>query len=149
MISRLTPFSRLCMIFFAALLLVGYLDPARADACPSTIEAIKNKVSTFQILTLKADYAEFVLTNRDAVSGKLSCDLFMVERGVAIDIQNAIVIKMMAVIASHYQGTFTWGSTRTGKTVTLHTYPEEREATKQFLLKEFFRDYSLFSVDER
>ena len=64
-----------------------------------------------------------------------------VEQGAEIDIEIAIVKKMMDLIRKEKPGDFIWESHRLGRQVPLSARVEDGAELQAFLLKEFFPDY--------
>lgn len=64
--------------------------------------------------------------------------LISVEQGAEVDLQTAVVKKMIDVIREERQGDFTWESHRLGKLLTLSARPQDGAALQQFLMQEFF-----------
>lgn len=64
-----------------------------------------------------------------------------VEQGAEIDIEIAIVKKMMELIRKEKPGDFIWESHRLGREVPLSARAEDAAELQAFLLKEFFPDY--------
>ncbi|WP_157056896.1 hypothetical protein [Herbaspirillum autotrophicum] len=146
-------FSPLCVSFILFTLQTLCAAPANAIECPPAIMKEKASNGGFEIISIKGDHAEFVFRNmqRDSIfinrrvanSDSFSCELYIVEKGTTVDIENAIVIKVIEVINRVYGDSFVWSSNRTGKNVTLRTTtPQDLEATEKFLIEEFFHDYS-------
>lgn len=67
--------------------------------------------------------------------------LIPVELGTEIDIQTAVVKKMIEVIREERKGDFIWESHRLGKQFTLSARPQDGATLQKFLLREFFPDY--------
>lgn len=64
-----------------------------------------------------------------------------VERGLELDIETAIVKKMIELIRKEKPGDFVWDSHRLGRHVNLSARLEHTAELHAFLLKEFFPDY--------
>jgi hypothetical protein len=64
-----------------------------------------------------------------------------VERGLELDIETAIVKKMIELIRKEKPGDFVWDSHRLGRHVNLSARVEDTAELQAFLLKEFFPDY--------
>ena len=72
-----------------------------------------------------------------------SLRLVTVERGTEVDIETAVVKKIIDVIREKKTGDFLWDSHRLGKTLTLSARPEDSAELQRFLMREFFPDYRL------
>ena len=68
--------------------------------------------------------------------------MIQVEQGSEADIRIAVVKKMIVIIRQHTQEDFTWESHRLGRTIHLSARPEDSAGLQQFLLREFFPDFS-------
>lgn len=64
-----------------------------------------------------------------------------VEQGAELDIETAIVKKMIELIRKEKPGDFVWESHRLGRNVPMSALPEHSAELQAFLLKEFFPDY--------
>ncbi|HEV7815341.1 MAG TPA: hypothetical protein VGP06_09625 [Janthinobacterium sp.] len=64
-----------------------------------------------------------------------------VEQGSEIDLETAIVKKMIELIRKEKPGDFIWESQRLGRNVPLSARPEDQKELEAFLLKEFFPNY--------
>ena len=66
---------------------------------------------------------------------------FTVERGTEIDVETAIVKKMVELIRKEKAGDFEWDSHRLQRVVTMSARPEDGAALEAFLFKEMFPEY--------
>ncbi|MDC8760279.1 hypothetical protein [Janthinobacterium fluminis] len=66
-----------------------------------------------------------------------------VEQGAELDIETAIVKKMIELIRKEKPGDFVWESHRLGRNVPMSALPEHTAELQAFLLKEFFPEYRL------
>jgi hypothetical protein len=64
-----------------------------------------------------------------------------VERGSEVDIETAIVKKMIEIIRKEKNGDFEWDSHRLNRVVTLSARPQDTQELTQFLFKEMFPEY--------
>ncbi|GAC1414043.1 MAG: hypothetical protein NVSMB6_16110 [Burkholderiaceae bacterium] len=64
-----------------------------------------------------------------------------VSQGTEVDIEVAVVKRMIALIRSHKSGEFIWDSRRLGRQITLNAEPAYERELQTFLLKEFFPTY--------
>ncbi len=64
-----------------------------------------------------------------------------VEQGSEIDLETAIVKKMIELIRKEKPGDFVWESQRLGRNVNLSARPADQKELEAFLLKEFFPNY--------
>ena len=64
-----------------------------------------------------------------------------VEQGAELDIETAIVKKMIELIRKEKPGDFVWESHRLGRNVPMSARPEDAAELQAFLLKEFFPEY--------
>jgi hypothetical protein len=64
-----------------------------------------------------------------------------VERGNEIDVETAIVKRMIELIRQEKPGDFVWESHRLGRNVNMSARPADQAELEAFLLKEFFPEY--------
>jgi hypothetical protein len=64
-----------------------------------------------------------------------------VERGNEIDVETAIVKRMIELIRQEKTGDFVWESHRLGRNVNMSARPADQAELEAFLLKEFFEGY--------
>jgi len=96
----------------------------------------------FQLRSVGAHNAEFLFRGWKKEAGRNWSQVLNVEQGSEIDVRIAVVKKMIEIIREHTQDDFTWQSQRLGKTITLSAKPADAAGLQQFLLREFFPDYS-------
>jgi hypothetical protein len=89
-----------------------------------------------------AHHAEFLFRGWKKEAGRNWSQVLNVEQGSEEDVRIAVVKKMIEIIREHTQDDFTWDSRRLGKTITLSAKPADAAGLQQFLLREFFPDYS-------
>lgn len=104
-----------------------------------------NSGGVFELRHLGIRNADFMFYGWNASSRRSSKRLVTVEQGAEVDIQTAVVKKMIEIIREEKSDTFVWESHRLGKQLTLSARPEDSAELQQFLIREFFPDYS-FSV---
>lgn len=95
----------------------------------------------FQLRRVGEREAVFYFRGWSANAGRNSTRLVTVDQGADIDIQTAVVKKMIEIIREERPGDFIWDSHRLGKQVELSARPQDSARLQQFLLKEFFPDY--------
>jgi hypothetical protein len=100
-----------------------------------------NAGGVFQVRHLGVHNAEFMFYGWSASSRRNSTRLVSVEQGAEVDIEIAVVKKMIEIIREEKPDTFVWESHRLGKQLTLSARPEDRAELEQFLIQEFFPDY--------
>ncbi|GAA4024091.1 hypothetical protein GCM10022212_22030 [Actimicrobium antarcticum] len=96
----------------------------------------------FQLQSVGAHNAEFLFRGWKKDAGRNWSQMLNVEQGSELDIRIAVVKKMIEIIRQHTQEDFSWDSRRLGKKIMLSARPEESAGLQQFLLREFFPDYS-------
>ncbi len=96
----------------------------------------------FQLRSVGAHNAEFLFRGWKKEAGRNWSQVLSVEQGSEEDVRIAVVKKMIEIIREHTQDDFTWQSQRLGKTITLSAKPADAAGLQQFLLREFFPDYS-------
>ncbi|MDY7576089.1 hypothetical protein [Actimicrobium sp. CCI2.3] len=96
----------------------------------------------FQLREVGAHNAEFLFRGWKKEAGRNWSQVLNVEQGSEEDVRIAVVKKMIEIIREHTQDDFTWQSQRLGKTVTLSAKPADSAGLQQFLLREFFPNYS-------
>jgi hypothetical protein len=100
-----------------------------------------NTGGVFQIRRLGFRNAEFMFYGWSTTSRRNSMRLVTVEQGAEVDIQIAVVNKMIEIIREEKSDNFIWESHRLGKQITLSARPEYSADLQQFLIQEFFPDY--------
>lgn len=96
----------------------------------------------FQLQHVGPHHAEFLFRGWKKEARRNWSQQLDVEQGSESDIRIAVVKKMIDIIRAHTQGDFTWSSPRLGKQVHLSARPEDYVGLQQFLLREFFPDFS-------
>ena len=96
----------------------------------------------FKLEELGTHHAEFLFRGWKKEASRNWSQTIQVEQGAESDIRVAVVKKMMAIIRQHTQEDFTWDSHRLGRKMNLSARPEDSAGLQQFLLREFFPDYS-------
>lgn len=96
----------------------------------------------FQLQSVGAHHAEFLFRGWKKEASRNWSQVLSVEQGSEEDVRIAVVKKMIEIIRQHTQDDFTWDSRRLGKKITLSAKPEDAAGLQQFLLREFFPDYS-------
>lgn len=95
----------------------------------------------FQITRMDESSASFIFRGwSHATWTSPSNQTFTVEATDNVDIQHAIIRKMIAIIRQTHKGDIEWDSYRLGQTVTMSARPENNAELEEFLLKEFFYD---------
>ena len=96
----------------------------------------------FQLQHVGPHHAEFLFRGWKKEARRNWSQQLDVEQGTESDIRIAVVKKMIQIIRAHTQADFTWSSTRLGKQIHLSARPEDSAGLQQFLLREFFPDFS-------
>ena len=102
----------------------------------------ENGGGLFKLEELGTHHAEFLFRGWKKEASRNWSQMIQVEQGSEPDIRVAVVKKMMAIIRQHTQEDFTWESQRLGRKINLSARPEDSAGLQQFLLREFFPDYS-------
>lgn len=96
----------------------------------------------FQITSMNSETATFIFRGWDhATWSNPIKQMFSVQATDQVDVEHAIVRKMIAIIREKHPGDFDWESRRLGRVVTLSAAPENNTGLENFMLKEFFYDY--------
>jgi hypothetical protein len=101
----------------------------------------RNEGGVFEIRDVGYRSAEVVFWGWSASSRRNSMRLFTVDQGTEVDIETAVVKKIIDVIREEKNGDFIWDSHRLGRSITLSARPQDTAELQQFLLREFFPDY--------
>lgn len=96
----------------------------------------------FQIRHIGLHSADFMFRGWNLNFRRNSTQLVSVDQGADDDIRIAVVKKMIELIRRHKDGDFIWDSHRLDKQFTLSARPEHGGELQQFLLREFFPDYT-------
>ena len=96
----------------------------------------------FQLRQVGQNHAEFLFRGWNTNFRRNWSQLIAVDQGGEVDIETAVVKKMIEIIRSKKSDDFIWESHRLGKTFTLSARPEHSRELQQFLLREFFPDYA-------
>lgn len=92
----------------------------------------------FQILEKGTFTAEFAFHGWQADTRRQWREVIEVNAGPGVDIDHAIVRRMIELIRTHYTGDFNWESRRLGRVVVLSARPEDNEGLEEFMMREFF-----------
>ena len=95
----------------------------------------------FQLRSTRLHNAEFMFRGWNGNFKRDSAQLIAVEQGAEVDIEVAVVKRMIALIRSQKSGEFIWDSHRLGRQLTLNANPSYETELLQFLLKEFYPTY--------
>lgn len=95
----------------------------------------------FQLKGVRQHNAEFLFRGWNQNFRRNWSQMVEVEQGNEIDIENAIIKRMILLIRSHKPGDFVWDSHRLGHPVTLNASVASEPELRAFLLKEFFPNY--------
>jgi hypothetical protein len=101
----------------------------------------RDEGGVFEIRDVGYRSAEVVFWGWSASSRRNSMRLFTVDQGTDVDIETAVVRKIIDVIREEKKGDFIWDSHRLGKEITLSARPQDTAELQQFLMREFFPDY--------
>ena len=96
----------------------------------------------FQLQHVGPHHAEFLFRGWKKEARRNWSQQVDVEQGTEADIRIAVVKKMIDIIRQHTQADFTWNSHRLGQQIHLSARPEDAIGLQQFLLREFFPDFS-------
>jgi hypothetical protein len=96
----------------------------------------------FQLRNVGLNHAEFLFRGWNTNFRRNWSQMVAVDQGGELDIETAVVKKMIEIIRSKKSDDFIWDSHRLGKEVTLSARPEHSRELQQFLLREFFPDYA-------
>lgn len=92
----------------------------------------------FQVRRVGYRDAEFLFRGWNTRSRRHSTRLITVDQGADVDIQTAIVKKMIDIIREEKKEDFLWQSARMGRQITLSARPQDNADLQRFLLQEFF-----------
>ena len=95
----------------------------------------------FDLRNVSLHRAEFTFRGWNPNFKRNWLQLVEVEQGTEVDIEQAVVTKMIGVIRANRQGEFIFESRRLGRQVTQNADPAYEQALRTFLLKEFFPNY--------
>ena len=95
----------------------------------------------FDLRNVTLHRAEFTFRGWNPNFKRNWLQLVEVEQGAEVDIEQAVVTKMIGVIRANRQGEFIFESRRLGRQVTQNAEPAFEPALRTFLLKEFFPNY--------
>jgi hypothetical protein len=101
----------------------------------------RDEGGVFEIRDVGYRSAEVVFWGWSASSRRNSMRLFTIDQGADVDIETAVVKKIIDVIREEKKGDFVWDSHRLGKQITLSARPQDTAELQQFLMREFFPDY--------
>lgn len=96
----------------------------------------------FQLQHVGPHNAEFLFRGWKKEARRNWSQQLDVEQGNESDIRIAVVKKMIEIIRQHTQADFTWDSHRLGRQIHLSARVEDSIGLQQFLLREFFPDFS-------
>ncbi|MBS0308781.1 MAG: hypothetical protein JSS58_07395, partial [Proteobacteria bacterium] len=95
----------------------------------------------FQIRYLGYHDASFLFRGWSTAANRDRTRLIEVQQGANVDIQTAVVKKMIDIIREERSGDILWESHRLGRQLTLSARPRDEARLQQFLLQEFFPGY--------
>ncbi len=95
----------------------------------------------FQMRYIGSRDAEFFFRGWSKNSNRNSSRVIKVEQGEYVDIQTAVVQKMIEIIREQNNETFIWDSRRLDKKISLSARKEHTLDLQGFLLREFFENY--------
>ncbi len=96
----------------------------------------------FQLQHVGPHHAEFLFRGWKKEARRNWSQQLEVEQGNESDIRIAVVKKMIDIIRQHTQAEFTWDSHRLGRPIHLSARAEDAAGLQQFLLREFFPDFT-------
>lgn len=92
----------------------------------------------FQILHMGTRSAEFAFNGWRPDTDRQWREVIEVAAAPGVDLEHAIVRRMIELIRSHYTGDFRWESHRLGRVIVLSARPEDNDGLEDFLIREFF-----------
>ena len=92
----------------------------------------------FQILHMESSTAAFSFRGWTTDASNSRREYIPVELGANVDIEIAIVRKMIELIRRYFKGNFNWESQRLDRVVILSARLEDNEGLERFLMQEFF-----------
>lgn len=92
----------------------------------------------FQVTYKGVRSAEFIFRGWDLRRRTNSRQLILVDAGPNVDIETAIVRRMIELIRQYEKGDFQWNSPRIGRVVTLSARPQDSAELEDFLKRDFF-----------
>lgn len=95
----------------------------------------------FEVRNMGLHRGEFAFHGWNPTVSRNSTQVISVEQGSEIDIETAIITRMIAFIRTQRTGEFTFDSKRLGRLITMHAEPAYEAELRQFLMKEFFPNY--------
>ena len=95
----------------------------------------------FEMRNVGLHRAEFGFRGWSPNSKRNALQMFEVEQGTEVDIEQAVVTKVIGVIRVTQKGEFPFDSRRLGRIIILNAAPAYEPALRTFLLKEFFPTY--------
>ena len=95
----------------------------------------------FQLKGVRQHSAAFLFRGWNENFRRNWSQMVEVEQGNEIDIENAIIKRMIVLIRTHKPGDFIWDSHRLGRQITLNAAAANEPELRAFLLKEFFPNY--------
>ncbi len=137
-------------------------DPAQAEAATETESQRANRIAReniafsqrgqgaareenggiFELRNVSLHRAEFTFRGWNPNFKRNWLQQVDVEQGTEVDIEQAVVTKMIGVIRANRKGEFIFESRRLGRQVTQNADPAYEPALRAFLLKEFFPNYT-------
>ena len=137
-------------------------DPALAEAATETESQRANRIAReniafsqrgqgaareqtggiFDLRNVSLHRAEFTFRGWNPNFKRNWLQLVEVEQGTEVDIEQAVVTKMIGVIRANRKGEFIFESRRLGRQITQNADPAYEPALRAFLLKEFFPTYT-------
>ena len=95
----------------------------------------------FEVRHKGVSSGEFVFNGWSRQAGRNSSRLFNVRTDPSVDIEVAMVRKVIEVIRTDYPGEFSWDSYRLGRVLTLNAGQQYQDELVAFFLKELFPEY--------
>ena len=122
---------------------------ADSSATPSVAqtrdETIKRNLKSggtngvFSILRMDSYTAEFSFRGWTNDYSNARREVIQVEKGSSVDIEHAIIQKMIDLIRRYYKGDFQWDSQRLHRVVTLSARVSDNAGLEDFMIREFFQ----------
>jgi hypothetical protein len=112
-----------------------------ASGLERNLQSLANDDGTggvFQILRIGQRSGEFAFNGWTTETRRKWREVIEVDAGPGVDIERAIVRRMIVLIREHYSGDFRWESYKQGKVVILSAAPQHNEELEAYMMREFF-----------
>jgi hypothetical protein len=112
-----------------------------ASGLERNLQSLANDDGTggvFQILRIGQRSGEFAFNGWTTETRRKWREVIEVDAGPGVDIERAIVRRMIVLIREHYSGDFRWESDKQGKVVILSAAPQHNDELEAYMMREFF-----------